>query len=637
MDLLGNLGEHAPPAESRDDQPYEVVALKYRPQNFEQLVGQEHVWKGLKGAILAKRIGHAYLFTGARGVGKTTTARILAKCLNCHRSDQPTITPCVAGSAEECDSCRGISDGGQDIDVIEMDAASNRGIDDVRDLREKVSIRPTRSRYKIYILDEAHMLTREAFNALLKTLEEPPPHVKFIFCTTEAEKLPITIRSRCQRFDFAHVQEDKILARLAEIVSHEKVDGQPVTVEPEALTLLARRAAGSMRDSQSLLEQLLALNKTELSVNDVHEMLGTTDNSRLTRILRQLADQDAAGALAEFDAAVRDGGEVGQIMEQLFGCLRDVMVMSVGAEADVLLQHTSGQAAELRDLGHRIGLETILAMMQIIDQTLARFKNLPQPRILAELSLVRMSRLANLQAVSQVVAALQSGQLPQLTLKLPTPQTPVPAESPATPEPSKKKELTADNAVFTADLSGNPPPGPLSVSVESVPIPAALAPANSTPSTADTLRVLPVTRGVTEAVEEAVTVAQIESAWQKVLEEKESLIVDHARQAKYCATLAPNQLVLTFGKKYNFEQCERNRNTAQLESFLQEYLGCKVSLVLKLDTAGSSPAGPPPVKATTVAKVDQAAILEQDFVKKAVELFQGRIMHVEGPMVLDNA
>src|SRR6218665_3763596 len=185
---------------SESNAPFQVLALKYRPQNFEQLVGQENVWKGLAGAIQSDRIGHAYLFTGARGVGKTTTARIFAKCLNCLHSPEPTLTPC-----DECDSCKGIKDG-SDIDVIEMDAASNRGIDQIRELRQNAIVRPTRARFKIYILDEVNMLTKEAFNALLKTLEEPPAHVKFIFCTTEADKIPITILSRCQRFDFSHVE-----------------------------------------------------------------------------------------------------------------------------------------------------------------------------------------------------------------------------------------------------------------------------------------------------------------------------------------------------------------------------------------------------------------------------------------------
>ena len=219
---------------------YVVVARRYRPQTFDQLFGQEHVAQALTNAITTQRVGHAYLFTGARGVGKTSAARILAKALNCERG--PAAVPC-----NQCDTCLSVSTG-DDVDVLEIDGASNRGIDEIRQLRQNVNVRPSRSRFKIYIIDEVHMLTREAFNALLKTLEEPPEHVKFIFCTTEATKIPITILSRCQRFDFAGISTRSIAERLRQIVAAEGV-----TAEPEALEILARRAAGSMRDSQSLL------------------------------------------------------------------------------------------------------------------------------------------------------------------------------------------------------------------------------------------------------------------------------------------------------------------------------------------------------------------------------------------------
>src|SRR3990172_9538050 len=235
---------------------YVVVARRYRPQTFDELVGQQHVAQALSNAITTHRVGHAYLFTGARGVGKTSAARIFAKAVNCEKG--PTPVPC-----NQCDICRSISTG-EDMDVLEIDGASNRGIDEIRQLRQNAGVRPSRARFKIYIIDEVHMLTREAFNALLKTLEEPPEHVKFIFCTTEPTKIPITILSRCQRFDFAGIQLPSIIARLAQIVAAEGV-----SAEPEALPLLARRAAGSMRDSQSLLEQLLAFGQEKITAADV--------------------------------------------------------------------------------------------------------------------------------------------------------------------------------------------------------------------------------------------------------------------------------------------------------------------------------------------------------------------------------
>src|SRR5262245_56196524 len=225
----------APPAE------YTVLARRYRPQQFADLVGQEAVAQVLINALESNRVAHAYLFTGARGVGKTSTARILAKCLNCVKG--PTTTPC-----NECDLCLSIA-AGEDIDVLEIDGASNRGIDEVREIRQNVQYRPGRARYKIYIIDEVHMLTPPAFNALLKTLEEPPAHVKFIFATTEAQKIPVTILSRCQRFDFSGIGVGQIKERLRAIV-----DREGMLADDEALEMVARRAGGSMRDAQSLLD-----------------------------------------------------------------------------------------------------------------------------------------------------------------------------------------------------------------------------------------------------------------------------------------------------------------------------------------------------------------------------------------------
>src|SRR5687768_13034341 len=266
--------EDAAPSKTPDSarREYVVVARRYRPQDFEQLVGQSQVSQALANAITTSRVGHAYLFTGARGVGKTSTARIFSKCLNCVTG--PTTTPCG-----RCDICQGIASG-DDVDVIEIDGASNRGIDEIRQLRSNVNVRPSRARFKIYIIDEVHMLTTPAFNALLKTLEEPPEHVKFIFCTTEADKIPITVLSRCQRFDFAPIETRSILERLESICASEGV-----RADAEALQIIARRAAGSMRDSQSLLEQLLSFGGKHITIDDVHAMLGTAKSGRLSALV----------------------------------------------------------------------------------------------------------------------------------------------------------------------------------------------------------------------------------------------------------------------------------------------------------------------------------------------------------------
>ncbi|MFH1264496.1 MAG: DNA polymerase III subunit gamma/tau, partial [Planctomycetota bacterium] len=358
---------------------YTVIARRYRPQLFEDLIGQEHVAQTLVNAITTERIGHAYLFTGARGVGKTSAARILAKALNC-QTKGPTPQPCNA-----CDLCEAIASG-DDVDVLEIDGASNRGIDEIRQLRQNVSIRPSRSRYKVYIIDEVHMLTREAFNALLKTLEEPPQHVKFIFCTTEPTKVPVTILSRCQRFDFAGIRWDSIAECLQKIV-----DAEGVSVEPEALQILARRATGSMRDAQSLLEQLLAFAPDRVTVANVHGMLGSAGEERLARLAGHLVDRDAAAALSELEAAVQEGVDVGQLLEQLFGYFRDSMAAAVGCPAETFLYASPSGRDEVARVGNQLGLQTLLAAMQILEQTLSRLRQSTQGRILAELALVRIA------------------------------------------------------------------------------------------------------------------------------------------------------------------------------------------------------------------------------------------------------
>ena len=288
---------------------YQVLARKWRPSNFSQVAGQSHVLKSLINALDNQRLHHAYLFTGTRGVGKTTLARILAKCLNCEEGI--SSTPC-----EQCPSCQEINEG-RFIDLIEVDAASRTKVEDTRELLENVQYAPTRSRYKVYLIDEVHMLSKSSFNALLKTLEEPPEHVKFIFCTTDPEKIPITVLSRCQRFDFSPVGADEIVARLRHIV-----DTEGAEADDEALRLLARKAAGSVRDSQSLLEQLLSFTSDRITPDAVHSMLGTAGAARLYGVIGCLAKHDAAGALRELDSAFGDGVDAGQLTEQLLGCLR---------------------------------------------------------------------------------------------------------------------------------------------------------------------------------------------------------------------------------------------------------------------------------------------------------------------------
>ena len=374
---------------------YQVVARRYRPQKFSELVGQEHIARALSNAIQNNRIGHAYLFTGARGVGKTSTARIFAKSLNCIHG--PTSDPCG-----QCEICEAIA-AGEDLDVIEIDGASNRGIDQVRTIIQNVNVRPSRARFKIYIIDEVHMLTDEAFNALLKTLEEPPEHVKFIFCTTEVNKIPITILSRCQRFDFAGISIPEIARRLQLIV-----DTEGLNAEPEAINLLARRANGSMRDGQSLLEQLLAFTSGTITLQDVHQLLGTAKDEVLVEILRAVSRNEPAVILRTLDVMFQQGTDPGQLLEQLFGCLRDLMAILAGCGSESFLFLPPDLEEEAREMAGKMGLDVILAAMQVADHTLTRMKVSTQSRLLVEMAFIRICSLQSLVSLADVVTHVQS-------------------------------------------------------------------------------------------------------------------------------------------------------------------------------------------------------------------------------------
>ncbi|MFM7057275.1 MAG: DNA polymerase III subunit gamma/tau [Planctomycetota bacterium] len=390
---------------------YTVLARRFRPQAFDEVVGQEHVARALRNAIRAGRVAHAYMFTGARGVGKTSTARILAKALNCPRVVDGV--PC-----NECEICQGIS-AGNDVDVLEIDGASNRGIDDIRSLRASVGVRSMRTQFKVYIIDEVHMLTREAFNALLKTLEEPPPNVKFVFCTTEPNKVPDTILSRCQRFDFSSIAETSIAERLRQIA---KIEGFEVT--EDALELVSRRARGSMRDSQSLFDQLLAFSDGTVSADDVHRMLGTAGDDRLLELFTAIVEHRPGEVLSLLDACFTAGVQPGEFMDQVIGYVRDMMVVLSGGTTVALCAVASRHRNELLAQGHKLGMQTVMAAFQILSDAKTQMFRSTFARTVLEMALVQLSLLENLSALSELL----SGRLP------------APPENPATAETATEKK-----------------------------------------------------------------------------------------------------------------------------------------------------------------------------------------------------
>jgi DNA polymerase-3 subunit gamma/tau len=379
---------------------YQVIARKYRPQTFDDVVGQGGVTGTLKNAILHDRVAHGYIFSGARGVGKTTTARILAKALNCAQG--PTVTP-----DGTCDSCREIT-AGNSVDVIEIDAASNRGIDEIRELRETARYLPARDRYKVFIIDEAHMLTNEAFNALLKTLEEPPPRCLFILATTEAHKLPTTIQSRCQHFAFRLLDYSEVVARLNEVCVAEKVEA-----DEGSLAALAEAAAGSLRDALSMLDQVIAGCGEKLVDTEVQRLLGVVPGRLLIEIVEAIVAADAERVLGQIQRLAAEGYEPAAFLGDLTRFIRNLMVArSVGIESP-LIEVPGDMRATLGRLAGSLAEEDWLRAFQILLRAQSDLRYALQPRFHLELALLKLVHARRLISLENVLAELkESGPAP---------------------------------------------------------------------------------------------------------------------------------------------------------------------------------------------------------------------------------
>ncbi len=357
---------------------YTVFALKWRPKNFDEIVGQPHIVATLKNAIQKNRLAHAYLFAGPRGVGKTSTARILAKALNCKTG--PTITPC-----SQCPSCIEIS-GGRSLDVIEIDGASNRGIDEIRVLRENVKFAPCSGKFKVYIIDEVHMLTQEAFNALLKTLEEPPEFVKFIFATTQPHKVIPTILSRCQRFDFRRISVMEITAQLEHIVSSEKID-----VDKEVLFAVARSSDGSLRDAESVLDQLISFSQQKISLKDVVSVLGLVEQEALFEITDKIIQKDAKAVLGLLNSLIDTGKDISVFLPSLIEHFRNLMIAKITGGDSELIDLPKEICERLLKQSQALSLQEIFSAFNILVNTQEMSKRLESLRIPLEISLVRLA------------------------------------------------------------------------------------------------------------------------------------------------------------------------------------------------------------------------------------------------------
>jgi len=643
------LSMNSPDASSSQDGRYQVVALRYRPQSFESLVGQGHIATALSNAINQNRVGHAYLFTGARGVGKTSSARIFAKCLNCEKG--PTTEPC-----NECDTCQAISVG-EDVDVLEIDGASNRGIDEIRQLRSNVAVRPSRSRFKIYIIDEVHMLTQQAFNALLKTLEEPPGHVKFIFCTTDPQKIPITVLSRCQRFDFSPVQTDKISERLKEIS-----DAENVAASDEALQLLARRANGSMRDSQSLLEQLFSFCGDEITIDEVHQLLGTTDIGRITEIASAMVARDTNGTLSLIHQNLSSGVNAGQLAGQLLGYFRDMMAVRVGCNEDTLLNCAGADIPVLTTQGESLGLETILSIVQVLDNAIVRMQSSLHGRTLLEVAAVRICGLEQVDSIADLVKTLSTAGNLVVSSGAAEKKTPKKKEREKVSDlgsysdPKKAAEVFVSEGVAEAVASvattaalANPvngvPENTKLVSTESgstevlstEPLstePLSTEPLSTEPLSTEVLSTEVLSTGVlsTEKTDsksdQSESTNKVEpqepdpaSLYRKALAQLTDMTADMASNFEQIEW-ADGKMVVTLVDAYNTTMCSKPERKSKIESAVGEIAG----RTIRIDFLASKKKRVAKVAAPKLSRVQQIRELqEHEFVKEAVELFDCEI------------
>lgn len=444
---------------------YQVIARKWRPQTFEEVTGQEAVTRTLRNAVQYERLHHAYLFSGARGVGKTTTARLLAKALNCHKTDKPNPKPCSPSDADPCPSCVEIAEG-RSIDVLEIDAASHTGIDDVRDtILDGINTNPARDRYKTFIIDEVHQLSKAAFNALLKTLEEPPPNVVFIMATTELHKVPDTILSRCQEFEFKTIALSKIFDRLKLIG-----DAEGVNITDAALKEIARAGEGSMRDAQSAFDQVISFSGEKIEVEDVVNALGIAGVDILLRAVKGIAAHNTLEAFEIVEELTKRGHDLRSFCRDLLSFFRDLLVAKVAANSEGLLDWAAINIEDLRAQADQFSEADLLRFFNSLADTEAQLRTATQPRFILEIGLVKlmeMRRVAPIEELLKKLASLDGASLSAAAAAQPAQRSSAPPtpEAPTSAPTEEKKtkfldELLADAPFDTGPRQSAPEPKP---------------------------------------------------------------------------------------------------------------------------------------------------------------------------------
>jgi DNA polymerase-3 subunit gamma/tau len=444
---------------------YQVLARKYRPQKFSEVIGQEHVTRTLKNAIEQGRTAHGYIFSGHRGIGKTTVARILAMALNCRSSDKPVLEPCGV-----CDSCTEIR-AGNSVDVIEIDAATNRGIDEIRELREATRYRPARDRFKIYILDEAHQITDAAFNALLKTLEEPPGHVVFMLATTQPEDIPQTIRSRCQHFSFRAVKFEQIVEQLKDLCGRENI-----SADEDALALLAEAGDGSMRDALSILDQAIASSEGRLAAESVRQLIGVAASGLLEEIMQAVARSSSEEILRTVDRLLSEGQNPAHFARQLVRFLRNTVVAKVAGPDSSLLQVSSDERARVARVAELFSEEDLARHLQIMLRTHAELGYRQEQRFHLELGLLKLAHAQRLLPIEQLLsgAATSGDRTPTPGRKLaiaPEPKKPEPpARAVVSPFAADSARKGSPRSEFSSDTAAASTSRPATVAISSMPV-----------------------------------------------------------------------------------------------------------------------------------------------------------------------
>jgi DNA polymerase-3 subunit gamma/tau len=546
----------------------QALYRKWRPQTFDDVVGQEHVIRTLRNALASERIHHAYLFAGPRGTGKTTTARLLAKAVNC--LEPPEQRPC-----NRCAICKAVNEG-RLIDLIEIDAASNTGVDDVRELREKVGFRPNEARYKVYVIDEVHMLSNAAFNALLKTLEEPPPHAIFVLATTEPHKIPVTVLSRCQRFDFRRIPVGQIVERLVWMAGRENIE-----TDREALALVARQATGSMRDAESLLDQLASYEEGNITVEDVRAALGTGASEMVIQVTDALAKGDVAQGLSAINAAVDEGADPRQFARQMVEHLRILLLLKL--KSDVVLTHVPEDVrAQLEVQAAGLTAAALAQAVRLFNQAAAEAKGGWQPQLPLEMAFIE--------------ASLQPGEA----------SAPPQGSAPANPARPARTD-TSSSSHPSAPTRAKPNPEPS----QSASPPASEPTAVREPSP---------TYSSSPAGDGALTPEYLRDRWSEFLNALRPRNLPLEALMRSCEPVAVegDVVVLGFAHDFHRSRVENEQNKRDVEEALAEMVGQRYRVRCVL-SQGSGVPEPPRASGEEESAGTQQVVIDDPVVRAAVE------------------